>query len=177
MSASCQNKHESTDLNEQYYINSEGDTMMVTIPLGDSLYRTTNYRMNDGKKIKSEVIHHLEDATPHGKSIVYHSNGQLKSDVEFKNGKIWEVNKYMDSVGKDLDYGYIDKGKGYLKKYYVDISILEEEGKVRNGYKDGYWIQYCGDGVKVCDSTLYEKGKDEIMREIEETLPVHQSYK
>ena len=177
ISVSCKNKHESINSNEEYYINSRGDTMTVTKPIGDSLYQTIKYRMRDGKKVKSEIIHHFDDAMPHGKSITYHSNGQLKSVVEFKEGKIWEVNKYMDSMGRNLDYGFIDKGEGFLKKYYVDLSLLEEEGKVKDGYKYGYWIQYCGDGKRVCDSTLYDKGKSQIMKDIEEEgLPVYQMY-
>ena len=173
---SCQNKGELKRNQYSYFINSNGDTSRVTKKINDSLYCTTRYHNVEGMKRISQVIYHLEDAMPHGNCKTYHSNGQLKSDVDFKTGKIWNVNKYLDSAGKSLDYGYLNNGEGYLKKYYTDISILEEQGKVKNGFKEGYWLQFCGDGIKICDSTLYLEGKTEYMRELEKTLPIYQIY-
>lgn len=176
--SSCENFQNPTSVDTEYYINRKGDTMTKTIYLENGIYRTTNYSLINDEKRVSKISHHYKDVTPHGKSIFYHSNEKLKSIVEFRNGKIWDVQDYRDSSGNKLDYGRIKNGNGYLKKYYKDISVLEEEGRVIEGFKQDYWIQYCGDGKKVCDSILYEKGKSKIMKEIEkEGLPVFQTYK
>src|SRR5690554_2130209 len=176
--SSCNNSKDLAVSDESYYINHEGDTSRVTEYVGDSLFRSTHYRFNDKGKTRFQVVHHLKNAKPHGTSKFYHSNGSLKSIVVYRNGKIWEVEAYKDSSGNDLDYGKINKGDGYLKEYSDDSSILREEGEIIEGYKEGYWIQYCGNGVSICDSTLYTKGKDRIMREIEEGgLPVYQTYR
>jgi len=178
VSTSCNNSEKITVSNESYYVNSNGDTSRVTQHVGDSLYRSTYYRFNDKGKNKFEVIHHLKNATPHGESKFYHSNGNLKSIIIFRKGEIWEVKAYKDSSGNDLDYGEINKGNGYIIEYAVDSSIPREEGEVIQGYKEGYWIQYCGNGLDICDSVLYTHGKDKIMREIEEGgLPVNQTYR
>lgn len=103
----------------------------------------------------------------HGLAKTFHSNGKIKSIVEFKNGKIWNVKTYQDSSENKLDYGYLDNGKGRLKVYWKDNNILKKEGDIVNGFKEGYWYSYCGDGIEICDSTLFTKGRNEFMQEWE----------
>lgn len=162
------------------FYNQKGDTSSITVDefLGDGLYKSTIYEYETGNKLKKEEVQHLLNGIPHDTSMFYHSNGKLKSIIIFNKGKIWEVEEYFDSKGNRLDFGRISKGEGYLKEFYSDIDILKEEGKIVDGYKEGYWIQYCGDGKRICDSTFYDKSKNQIMKEIEEVgIPVHQTYK
>lgn len=152
-----------------YSVSDFGDTLSKTeLFKKGSLAKVSYYEYNeDGEKYISDVIFY-KDSIMHGVAKTYHSNGQLKSEVEFKSGKIWNVMTYLDSSGNNLDYGHIDDGNGRLKMYYRDISVLKEEGDVVNGKKEGYWYSFCGNGVEVCDSTFFNNGRDEFMDSWEE---------
>lgn len=161
------------------YFDQNGDTSSITINefLGKGLYKSIIYNYKNGTKLKQEETRYFKNAMPHGKSKYYHANGKLKSVVIYNHGKIWEIEEYLDSKGNKLDYGRLNKGEGYLREFRRDSDLLEEEGKVINGYKEGFWPRYDGSGKRVIDSTFYDKGKSEIMKEIEEVgFPAYQIY-
>lgn len=152
-----------------YSISDFGDTLSKTEVLDNkNITKVTYYEDSEnGETFISQVISY-KDQVMHGITRNFHSNGHIKSEVEFKSGKIWNVNIYEDSSGNALDYGSIDNGNGRLKMYYRDISILKKEGNLVDGKKEGYWYSYCGDGVEVCDSILFIDGRDEFMNSWEE---------
>lgn len=152
----------------EYSVSSLGDTVskMETFP-EKGIKEVTYYEDINNTSYVSKVIQYKDDYK-HGDSKTFHSNGKLKSIVVFKNDKIWEVKTYLDSSGTSIDYGEIHEGNGRLKRYYTDISVLKEEGNVVDGMKEGYWIEYCGNGIEVCDSVLFRNGRDEFMDEWED---------
>lgn len=131
----------------EYFV-VKGDTLGKTELIKKDLYLTVDYQRFNGVKILKEKTEHRKNGMRHGNSFFYHSNGKLKSIVEYNEGRIWEVKEYNDSQGNALDFGRISKGEGYLREFYRDIDILKEEGEIIKGYKEGYWIRYCGDGKK-----------------------------
>src|SRR5690554_2010149 len=159
---SCSNNNRLT-----YEINSTGDTLSKTEYLNDGIIEVS-YNVNRESNYYGDEIITFKDSLIHGLSKTFHSNDKIKSIVEFKNGRIWNVKTYQDSSGNKLDYGYINNGNGRLKIYWEDISMLKEEGDVINGFKEGHWYSYCGDGISICDSTLFTKGRNEFMKEWEE---------
>jgi|SRR5690554_884341 len=156
------------------YISYKGDTVQKTYKIDDSTYLMIDYY--DNKKVEKKIFF-LENGLQDGISEYYHSNGELKSKIEYNYGKIWNVLVYNDSLGNPLEYGDLKNGNGYLKQYPYDSSTLHKEGKVVNGYKEGYWKTYDGSGYFIIDSSFFVKGKDEIMLEIErDGIPTAQEY-
>jgi len=67
-----------------------------------------------------------------GNSLFYHNNGQLKNNIEFNNGKLWNVLAYYDQNGNILDPGNFCDGTGQLKVYSITGKLI----KIKN-YKNG----------------------------------------
>jgi antitoxin component YwqK of YwqJK toxin-antitoxin module len=159
-----------------YSISSFGDTLSKTVSLGEGEDRVYYYDPRVYDNYVEQIITY-KDSLMHGMSTTFHSNGKIKSVVEFKNGKIWNVKVYQDSSENKLDYGLIENGNGRLKIYWKDLRTLKKEGGVVNGFKEDYWYSYCGDGEEICDSTLFSNGRDEFMQEWESSgNPFFQQY-
>lgn len=109
----------------------------------------------DDKRIYA--ISHFKNEKLHGESIEYCDNNQLKSIVVYNQDKIVEIKEYYNKQGKKLNFGYIDKGNGYLYRYNCD-GVLNESGPVVDGYRNGYWNVYYTNGIEVRDSVLYING-------------------
>jgi hypothetical protein len=79
---------------------------------------------------------------------------------------IWNVKEYNDSIGNKLDYGELLNGNGFLTMYSRDGSIPYESGEIINGFKQGVWVRFCGNGVDTCDKILYKNGLSPIQQEL-----------
>lgn len=71
----------------------------------------------------------------------------------------------MTTVGNLLDYGSVENGNGYVKKYNFQGG-LEYSGAYLNGNKEGWWKFYHYSG-QVLDSILYKEGVDVTERDVE----------
>jgi len=92
-----------------------------------------------------------------GECLSYYKNGQLKFKVEYKNDALWNIYESYGSTGNKLDFGSIKDGEGYIKKYDSD-GVLNEEGTVKKGFKEGVWKSYLK-GSPFYMKT-YKKGKE-----------------
>ena len=89
----------------------------------------------------------------------YFMNGKLRSRIKYRSDLIWEIMNVNDSLGNSLDFGKIKDGNGFLKHYLFDGNY--EEGKIKNGLKDGHWKTVSNSGH--VGSVFYFFGESEYM--------------
>lgn len=83
---------------------------------------------------------------------VYHPNGQLSTEVRYKDG--WQIyDKAFDEQGRPLFRS------GIVKEYYGGGTTLASEGPYRNDTKHGEFKYYGYDGVTIVDIWHYMKGR------------------
>ena len=83
---------------------------------------------------------------------VYHHNGQLSTEVRYKDG--WQIyDKAFDVEGRPL------LRNGIVKEYYGNGTTLASQGRYRNDMKHGEFKYYGYDGVTVVDVWHYMKGR------------------
>ncbi|MDT8413244.1 MAG: hypothetical protein RQ875_12325 [Vicingaceae bacterium] len=76
-----------------------------------------------------------------GEYSSYYRNKNIKFRVEYKNDVLWNVYEYNDEEGNELDFGSFKDGNGHIIKYDSD-GVIEEEGEVKNGLREGVWKYY-----------------------------------
>lgn len=87
----------------------------------------------------------------------YYTNGMLKSRVVMKNDGLWQIECVFDTLGKEMNFGHLKDGNGYVVEYDCDYGNPEQEGLYVDGNKEGWWKKYHYQG-KLMDSTWYEGG-------------------
>lgn len=96
-----------------------------------------------------------------GKSSYFYSNGKIKGSVIFKGNKLIQVIEYYDNNGNKLDFGKLINGNGYLK-LYRDNGEIEEEGPMKDGFRNGEWKYYTNpDYLTLFNIHFYKNGVDE----------------
>ena len=84
----------------------------------------------------------------------YHTNGKLKEEGVYEN----EEFKIIDRWSLDGETQIVD-GNGDYKAYYEGTTHLFEEGKVKNGLREGPWITYYPESNGVYQVIDYKQGK------------------
>ena len=110
---------------------------------------------------ENKSIHYTMRVYKKGKDTIYYttnyySNGIVKCKTIHINDCLDRVEFVNDTNGESLDYGKVQNGNGYVKKYN-NQGILEYSGKYSNGNKEGWWLFYRFNG-DIIDSSFYEKG-------------------
>ncbi len=59
-----------------------------------------------------------------GNSFFYHNDGSLKNCIEYKQGKLWNINAYYDQSGNVLDQGTICDGTGMVYVYAANGKLI-----------------------------------------------------
>jgi antitoxin component YwqK of YwqJK toxin-antitoxin module len=96
-----------------------------------------------------------------GISFQNYKNGMLKWKAFFKKNKLIQVIEYNDIKGNKLDFGKLINGNGYLK-LYRDNGEIEEEGPMKDGFRDGKWIYYTNPDIPILNTyDYYLKGIDQ----------------
>lgn len=91
-----------------------------------------------------------------GEQKAYYENGNIKSIVTYKKGKIIAL-EYLAKNGEILHSSDLSKGNGVWKYFWENGNILEE-GKYKNWQKDGVWVKYRENGEKDV-TTTYKNGR------------------
>jgi len=91
-----------------------------------------------------------------GKGKVYHSNGQIKFEGEYFNGKKWNGKGYDNYNNVIYE---LKNGKGIVKKYKGTIDRLSFEGEYKNGKKNGICKEYYIHNGILKFEGMYENGK------------------
>lgn len=76
---------------------------------------------------------------------LYYPNGQLLSDIEYKDGKVYNINACFSPEGEAFDKGTIKDGTGSVI-IYNDWGNKVRKYNLNNGLYEGEWIEYKGDG-------------------------------
>jgi antitoxin component YwqK of YwqJK toxin-antitoxin module len=104
---------------------------------------------------------HFKSGILHGNCTYYYDNGKLRGIVTYDAGKLMNILKYLDVNGHNLNFGDFSNGNGNLKLYYEN-GILEEEGQMKNGYRNGVWVYYLNpDNPLIKAFTTYNNGVDQ----------------
>lgn len=93
-----------------------------------------------------------------GSYIIYNSNGQIRLNIEYKNGAPFTVFALNDLNGHPLDPGTIKNGNGSFKTYGAEDVLYMEESYI-NGLKDGTSVTYFTKSGKINIQGEYKKGK------------------
>lgn len=91
-----------------------------------------------------------------GEQKAYYENGNIKSIVDYKNGRIIGIEAFAKD-GTLLHKGDLSKGTGVWKYFWENGNTLEE-GSYKNWRKDGKWVKYRENG-EVDVTTIYKNGK------------------
>lgn len=93
-----------------------------------------------------------------GESKYFYQNGSLKCIVIYEDNKPIYLNEYYDFNGRKVNNRIVN-GNGYLK-LYNNNGLVENEGKVLNGLKEGIWKYYPSGDTSRVDSFAYQAGID-----------------
>ena len=88
---------------------------------------------------------------------IYYNNGILKCKILIEDGKLLKIKNYHGIRDNIIDIGNFKDGNGYLKIYSSKDGDLQEEGNIKEGLKDGMWINH-----KYRDTIYYYKGRSSI---------------
>ena len=102
---------------------------------------TAYFSKDKGIKLLSEMY---TKGKLNGKQRSYYNNGKLKSIVYYVNDRVNGIEAY-DKNGKLLHRSLFKDGNGDWKFYWSNGQV-SEEGKYKNGRKDGTWYKYREDG-------------------------------
>lgn len=91
-----------------------------------------------------------------GEQKAYYENGNIKSIVDYKNGRIIKI-EALAQDGTVLHKSDLSKGTGLWKYFWENGNVLEE-GSYKNWKKDGKWVKYRENG-EVDVTTIYKNGK------------------
>jgi hypothetical protein len=90
-------------------------------------------RLFDGQ-INSIINFHKEKW--HGYFAVYHPNGQLANQMEYRMGLPWNLVGSFDSSGNPLNNGYLKNGNGEFRYYSQNQELVRME-KYKGGMHEG----------------------------------------
>ncbi len=107
----------------------------------------------DGKVVLEE---NYKNDKIEGEQKAYYENGNIKSIVDYKNGRIVKI-EALAQDGTVLHKSDLSKGTGLWKYFWENGNILEE-GSYKNWKKDGKWVKYRENG-EVDVTTIYKNGK------------------
>lgn len=97
-----------------------------------------------------------KDGVLDGNSFVFNYFGDTVLHVVYSNGLIWDVLIYRTRDGKDLDFGKVRGGNGFIKMYSF-AGELTGKGQIIDGYKEGIW--YFFNQGELDDSAFCKKGQ------------------
>lgn len=89
----------------------------------------------------------------HGLFREYHRNGTIMFEAQYSKGRIMSIMICRDSTGKELQFGNLEKGNGYMC-YFEDNGNRDDCGMYRNGLREGWWVFY-DDRNNIQDSLFY----------------------
>lgn len=104
-------------------------------------------------KVDSYYHHGKKDST----YKYYYDNGSLWSIVQYKKGKIWNVDFTVGPTGDTLDYGTLLNGNGTYKSYNQD-GKLETFTEISDGLWHGERANFNVKTGKVLSINYYDKG-------------------
>lgn len=107
----------------------------------------------DGKVVLEE---NYKNNKIEGEQKAYYENGNIKSIVDYKNGRIVRI-EALAQDGTILHKSDLSKGTGLWKYFWENGNVLEE-GSYKNWRKDGKWVKYRENG-EVDVTTIYKNGK------------------
>lgn len=107
----------------------------------------------DGKVVLEE---NYKDAKVEGEQKAYYENGNIKSIVTYKNGRIVGI-EALAQDGTVLHKSDLSKGTGIWKYFWENGKVLEE-GKYKDWKKDGIWVKYRENG-EIDVTTTYKNGR------------------
>ena len=115
-------------------------------------------------------LHFVAEVFTRGEDTIYYTtnyypNGVVKCKARHIKDHLDKVYFVNDTLGNLLDYGSVENGNGYVKKYNFQGN-LEYSGAYLKGNKEGWWKFYHYSG-EVLDSMLYKKGVDVTERDVE----------
>lgn len=115
----------------------------------------------DGKRdgvwktyFKSRQVRHIEnykDGMLEGKRITFFESGQIQFEEHYKNNLLHGKYEAYDKKGNVLYTTVFVNGTGWYKSYDVETKKIKEDGRFRNGYRVGDWVEtsyYTPDGEK-----------------------------
>jgi len=99
-----------------------------------------------------------ENGEREGVWIGYHSNGQIKYDGQFWNGKEFGVFKYYDVAGNlAIKLNYLDTGLTSKATVYYSSGAIKSQGYYYANKKNNLWITYSASGKKI-QQEQYDQG-------------------
>lgn len=123
-----------------------------------------------------------------GNFIAFYKDSTVKTNIEYKSGKPYNIIIVNDSLGKAVSYGQFKNGNGSLKTYHNNGKTFMEEdytnglkngssityfnngevnikGKYLNGKATGEWIYYSNSG-KILNSKIYKTDSTETDKKL-----------
>ena len=137
------------------FLDNNGDTLSYCLEDGDNHIKCWDYYDAKTKNIRSISTFNSADQLD-GLSTKYYSNGSLSFQIEYSADLIWNAIDVKDEQGKDLDFGTLINGDGYLKSFHPNGQI-DREGIIVQGLREGYWLSYTPNG-NLIDSVKYDHG-------------------
>jgi antitoxin component YwqK of YwqJK toxin-antitoxin module len=144
---------------------------------GEKYFAIAEY-YTDGTPKSAGKISSYHPFIQQGQFTTYYPNGRRKNVCEYKdgklvneeytffpNGKIYTVTKHTAPTITTYEYAYdtsgvetVGKGEGYIKCYNAIFTVMNEEGPVKKGLKEGEWKGYSSP-EKVHYTEVFKKGR------------------
>ena len=96
-------------------------------------------------------IENYKDGMLEGKRTTYFESGQIRFEEHYKNNLLHGKYTAYDEEGNVLYTTVFTNGSGRYKLYDVETKNIKEDGRFRNGYRVGDWVEtsyYTPDGEK-----------------------------
>lgn len=96
-------------------------------------------------------IENYKDGMLEGKKTTFFESGQVQFEEHYKNNLLHGKYTSYDKEGNVLYTTVFANGTGWFKSYDVETKKIKEDGRYRNGYRVGAWVEtrYCmPDGEK-----------------------------
>lgn len=98
---------------------------------------TNKYNYYPGGQISSKAGY--KKNTLDGYTYFYYSNGQLRQQIEYNNGKLWNILSSFDQEGNPMMIGDIKDGTGTVNVYSMNGKLIQqkimEKGRVKKKMK------------------------------------------
>ncbi len=95
----------------------------------------------------------VKDGKPIGVWKQFYENGTLMQEYTFDN-KITRIQNFYDEDGKIM----VKNGEGSVVSHFPGTDVISEMGAIKDGVRDGEWIQYYTDGKQIFQKVLYKGG-------------------
>jgi len=111
------------------------------------LVSCSNEVPDDKIVIRGGLFYEVNSTTPFtGSSVEHHSNGQLKSRTNYRDGKYYGTWEEWDKTGQLIEKTYFKNNRTVSSELYHPNGQLEWRENWKDGKEDGLWESYYQNG-------------------------------